>query len=886
MNVVVYTGNSAARNTLVQYEFYFPQPGKSGQKRIKFNVLLTTYELILKDKNVLGDIKWTYLAVDEGHRLKNNESMLHEVLMEFKTGNRLLLTGTPLQNSIKELWSLLFFLNPEKFHSFSDFQSKYSDLKEQETILKLHEELKPYLLRRVKKDVEKSLPAKIERILRVEMTPMQKKYYKWILTRNYASLNKGLKGNQASLLNIVMELKKASNHPYLFDNAEDLSNSSPLEGLIKNSGKLILLDKLLVRLKETGHRVLIFSQMVRMLDILSDYLSGRGFQFQRLDGSMSSDQRQKAMHHFNAPDSTDFCFLLSTRAGGLGINLTTADTVIIFDSDWNPQNDLQAEARAHRIGQKKVVNIYRLVTKRTVEEDILQRAKKQNGFDHLVIQTMGDSSSMKPVTGNNVFNKQELAAILQFGAKDLFQEDESASTAQKIEELDIDDILARAETSDVQGATAGEELLNAFKVADFSVNNEEPTAPQLQHNTSFDPQLWSKIVPKSAIEETQNENKAPLYLPPRQRKRVQDAEPFIPKQFSTKKQKTTTKNNDKKKKSAKPETNQRKPDGALTAREIKNFIQSFNRFGQLKRLNDVVHDAKLEHHSLKEIEKTANEIVSLCTEATKNAGHKKVYVEHGGVKVNASELIQRMEDMSHLDKAISGNSPDNFRPSLSVKSVRDWACKWSSRDDAMLLYGVHKHGFGNWEAIQQDKSLGLSKKISTNLNDMLPKPAELKKRVDVLLAALRSEKEQKPKHRDRKEERSHQPKESRSKSLPHKHRHKSNSNDKPESKTTPPKVESKSLSSKSKEYLEPVKDKLLRFRDMQNDPKMPKEERLQKTKSYLLAIGNTIQSVLERHSTNEKELREHLWKHVSTYASEQMTGEKLEKLYEVLKKKS
>jgi len=258
---------------------------------------------------------------------------------------------------------------PHKFNSLELFQTDYAEIKEQTQIEKLHAVLKPHLLRRVKKDVEKSLPAKTERILRVEMSPLQKKYYKMILTRNYRELNKGNKGNKASLLNVVMELKKVSNHPYLFDNVEQhllVRYPNLLEGLIKNSGKTTLLDILLVRLKETGHRVLIFSQMVRMLDILSEYLTCRGFQFQRLDGSMGREQRQKAMEHFNAKDSKDFCFLLSTRAGGLGINLSTADTVIIFDSDWNPQNDLQAAARAHRIGQKKVVNIYRFVTKGTV----------------------------------------------------------------------------------------------------------------------------------------------------------------------------------------------------------------------------------------------------------------------------------------------------------------------------------------------------------------------------------------------------------------------------------------------------------------------------------------------------------------------------------------
>jgi chromodomain-helicase-DNA-binding protein 1 len=194
---------------------------------------------------------------------------------------------------------------------------------------------------------------------------------------------------------LAMELKKAANHPYLFDGAEDRTDNAEetLKGLVMNSGKMVLLDKLLARLRQDGHRVLIFSQMVRMLDILSDYMTLRNYQHQRLDGMVSAESRKKSIAHFNSPGSPDFAFLLSTRAGGLGINLETADTVIIFDvrntppakmhqltliqSDWNPQNDLQAMARAHRIGQKSHVSVYRFVSKDTMEEDVLERAKKK-----------------------------------------------------------------------------------------------------------------------------------------------------------------------------------------------------------------------------------------------------------------------------------------------------------------------------------------------------------------------------------------------------------------------------------------------------------------------------------------------------------------------------
>ena len=226
-----------------------------------------------------------------------------------------------------------------------------NDADHESKIKELHAQLESLMLRRLKRDVLKSLPTKSERILRVEMSAMQTHYYKNILTKNFQALQKSASGNSnISLLNIgqrqrhtlqscandvhtAMELKKAANHPFLFDGAEVKTDSAEetLKGLVMNSGKMVLLDKLLARLRSDGHRVLIFSQMVRMLDILSDYLSFRNFLHQRLDGMVSSDARKKSIAHFNAPGSPDFVFLLSTRAGGLGINLETADTVIIFD---------------------------------------------------------------------------------------------------------------------------------------------------------------------------------------------------------------------------------------------------------------------------------------------------------------------------------------------------------------------------------------------------------------------------------------------------------------------------------------------------------------------------------------------------------------------------
>lgn len=180
-----------------------------------------------------------------------------------------------------------------------------------------------------------------------------------------------------------MQLRKCCNHPYLFVGEYDIWRK---EEIIRASGKFELLDRLLPKLLKSGHRVLLFSQMTRLIDILEVYLRMHDFKYLRLDGSTKTEERGTLLKQFNAPDSPYFMFLLSTRAGGLGLNLQTADTVIIFDSDWNPQMDQQAEDRAHRIGQKKEVRVFVLVSVGSIEEEILERAKQKMGIDAKVIQ--------------------------------------------------------------------------------------------------------------------------------------------------------------------------------------------------------------------------------------------------------------------------------------------------------------------------------------------------------------------------------------------------------------------------------------------------------------------------------------------------------------------
>ncbi|XP_010221391.1 PREDICTED: probable global transcription activator SNF2L2 isoform X1 [Tinamus guttatus] len=399
---ISYKGTPAMRRSLV------PQL-RSG----KFNVLLTTYEYIIKDKHILAKIRWKYMIVDEGHRMKNHHCKLTQVLnTHYVAPRRILLTGTPLQNKLPELWALLNFLLPTIFKSCSTFEQWFNapfamtgervDLNEEETILiirRLHKVLRPFLLRRLKKEVESQLPEKVEYVIKCDMSALQKILYrhmqaKGILLTDGSEKDKKGKGGAKTLMNTIMQLRKICNHPYMFQHieesfAEHLGYSNGVINgaeLYRASGKFELLDRILPKLRATNHRVLLFCQMTSLMTIMEDYFAFRNFLYLRLDGTTKSEDRAALLKKFNEPGSQYFIFLLSTRAGGLGLNLQAADTVIIFDSDWNPHQDLQAQDRAHRIGQQNEVRVLRLCTVNSVEEKILAAAKYKLNVDQKVIQ--------------------------------------------------------------------------------------------------------------------------------------------------------------------------------------------------------------------------------------------------------------------------------------------------------------------------------------------------------------------------------------------------------------------------------------------------------------------------------------------------------------------
>ncbi|KAF2283012.1 hypothetical protein GH714_043435 [Hevea brasiliensis] len=379
LNVVEYHGCAKARAIIRQYEWHASDPNEMNKKTAsyKFNVLLTTYEMVLADSSYLRGVPWEVLVVDEGHRLKNS--------------------GT----------SFVPFL--------SSFEEKFNDLTTAEKVDELKKLVAPHMLRRLKKDAMQNIPPKTERMVPVELTSIQAEYYRAMLTKNYQVLRNIGKGvAQQSMLNIVMQLRKICNHPYLIPGTEPDSGSVEFlhEMRIKASAKLTLLHSMLKALYKEGHRVLIFSQMTKLLDILEDYLTIEfgPKTYDRVDGSVSVSDRQAAIARFNQ-DKSRFVFLLSTRSCGLGINLATADTVIIYDSDFNPHADIQAMNRAHRIGQSNRLLVYRLVVRASVEERILQLAKKKLMLDQLFVNKSG--------------SQKEVEDILRWGTEELFSDSSS-----------------------------------------------------------------------------------------------------------------------------------------------------------------------------------------------------------------------------------------------------------------------------------------------------------------------------------------------------------------------------------------------------------------------------------------------------------------------------
>jgi superfamily II DNA or RNA helicase len=538
------------------------------------DIVLTSYEMLMADAAFLTQIQWQLLVVDEAHRLRNPESHLLRLLsksLRVQDHRSVLLTGTPLQNNVMELRCIMNFVangpnrgatlssSPSKNHfTVRDFEEKFGSLTSASQVSELQKILSPFTLRRTKAQVASSLPLKQERLVYVELTYQQKQWYRALLDKNRDFLGgaggvglDSLKGKQGAaaaaasssrrnvktsaastvskaspqLLNVVMELRKCCNHPFLLAGAEERIIDQHLEAnertrakqrarslqralavasavaagqqvggavmdreeeherltaqfeqIVRSSGKMIFMDGLLPALRSRGSKVLIFSQFTSMLNLLEEFCTVRGFAFERIDGSISGTERAAAIERFMRPQGgrDPFVFLLSTRAGGLGLNLQSADTVILFDSDWNPQNDLQAMARSHRIGQTKAVTVYRLLTRGTIENAVFQKASMKLGLGNAVfggtfaseLEPSEDASSAEvdaddDEEGMNLekMNGAEIEKMLRLGAyAALLEEDEEAEKrSRQFEEEGVNEAIAKALAAKDQDEKAGEE---------------------------------------------------------------------------------------------------------------------------------------------------------------------------------------------------------------------------------------------------------------------------------------------------------------------------------------------------------------------------------------------------------------------------------------------
>nr|XP_055026877.1 lymphoid-specific helicase [Misgurnus anguillicaudatus] len=543
VSVLLYHGPQKERMDLVKQIRKHQGPLKM------FPVVVTSFEIAMRDRRFLQRFHWNYLIVDEGHRIKNLNCRLVQELKMLPADNKLLLTGTPLQNNLSELWSLLNFLLPDVFDDLKSFESWFdistitSDTenivaieREQNVLHMLHQILTPFLLRRLKSDVTLEVPPKKEIIVYAPLTNKQESLYMAIVNRTIAKLlgqekedarpvqltssgrpkrktrkmvdysesntdsakdfekylakvQKEMESQESSgpivdvympvdaqinlkLQNILMLLKRCCNHAYLIEYPLDPATGDFKidEQLVETSGKFLVLDRMLPELKKRGHKVLIFSQMTSILDVLMDYCYLRGYEYSRLDGSMSYTDRDENMKKFSS-DPEVFLFLLSTRAGGLGINLTSADTVIIFDSDWNPQADLQAQDRCHRIGQTKPVMVYRLITANTIDEKILERASAKRKLEKLVIHKnkfKGSKAELKQT--KSCIDVNELVDLLK--SRD-YERAVKGTKGKVISDADLEFLLDRRDLMDQAKKRVKQEKNGVFKVIEAKDNNDE-----------------------------------------------------------------------------------------------------------------------------------------------------------------------------------------------------------------------------------------------------------------------------------------------------------------------------------------------------------------------------------------------------------------------------
>ncbi|CAN4125914.1 unnamed protein product [Withania somnifera] len=507
LRVLSYTGEKEHRRNLRRKMYEQMNKEDSDAKSLPFDVLLTTYDIVLLDEDFLSQVPWHYAIIDEAQRLKNPSSVLYNVLNErFVMPSKLLMTGTPIQNNLSELWALLHFCMPSVFGTLEQFLSAFKEagnpscpdadkVKEQFKILKYV--IGAFMLRRTKSQLIELgtlvLPPLTEITVMAPLVALQKKVYMSILRKELTQLLALASGapNTRSLHNIVIQLRKACSHPYLFAGIEPEPYEEG-EHLVQASGKLLILDHLLQKLHACGHRVLLFSQMTQTLDILQDYLELRKYSYERLDGSIRAEERFAAIRSFShqsvnnkskfeAEKNAAFVFLISTRAGGVGLNLVAADTVIFYEQDWNPQVDKQALQRAHRIGQTNHVLSINLVSQQSVEEVIMRRAQRKLQLSHNIVGDDVLDQEGKEMTGAEAGDLRSVMLGLHIldpaevtnEESDKFDRNELNAIAETIIAFRIEDRSARDDKFEVKPAN----LKSEFNV----VTKRGPESIKLDH---------------------------------------------------------------------------------------------------------------------------------------------------------------------------------------------------------------------------------------------------------------------------------------------------------------------------------------------------------------------------------------------------------------------
>lgn len=485
LRVVAYYGSRESRDLAQRYELY-----PEGSKDLRCHIVVTSYDAAADEncRKFFKSVPWQGLIVDEGQRLKNDKNQLYGALSALKTPFKILLTGTPLQNNQRELFNLLHFLDESK--NAAQLEEEFQDLNET-NLSTLHDMIRPYFLRRTKAQVLTFLPPMSQIIVPVSMTIVQKKLYRSIMAKNPELMRQIFSNDpnvkdkeKGSLSNILMQLRKCLCHPFVYNKSIEDKNvdiASSHRNLVDASSKLKLLEILLPKLQERGHRVLIFSQFLDMLDMVEDFLDGMQMRYQRLDGQISSLNKQKRIDEFNAPDSALFAFLLSTRAGGVGINLATADTVIILDPDFNPHQDIQALSRAHRIGQSKKVLCFQLVTRDSAEEKIMQIGKKKLALDHVLIQGMDTEEA----------DQDDLISVLKHGASNVFSDNDAHDVIY--DTASVERLLDR---SHIENTGADKSAETQFSFARVWANDQGALeeAPVEAQETAPNTGVWEKIL--------------------------------------------------------------------------------------------------------------------------------------------------------------------------------------------------------------------------------------------------------------------------------------------------------------------------------------------------------------------------------------------------------